>query len=538
MMKVENVKADIDAAIQSDDNSNEAQRSVQDKLVDMALQKCTLFANSEERAFVTYNSSPSVQEHWPVLSNEFRRTLGQWYYDAYKKAPKKEYLSEACESLAGRAFYEGETHEVYLRVAVQDDKWYIDLCNPAWQVVEISTSGWCVLDRSPVRFVRSKNMTALPLPKTGGSIDELWTFINIPDKSRLLVLGWIAESLRQNTQKPVLELLGGKGTGKSHATEILRSLVDPSTAPLRNFPGSDEALFVSSQFNWVMTYENQSHLTDRQQDLLCQVSTGSAYVKRTSHTDADETVLQALRPQIINGITPMATRMDLIDRCISVELNTLSNNLRKSKNALVQKYTEAHPRILGALFQVIADALKELPNIQLKAPPRLVDFGMMGEAVGRVIGCQQSFCDLIRQNKKGMSMMSLEASPVCMALMKFCENNQSDHIYSGNYAGLLSRLEQYRPYGSRGWVDSAKGLAGVLKRNASGFADIGIHLTFPAPDERRNTGYRIDIRREHCDTSTLTTRSTPTNAIKSVLGELSVGADEDVSPDERSETLI
>ncbi|CAM3474092.1 hypothetical protein [Parendozoicomonas haliclonae] len=469
------------------DKHVEQSKNAVEKIFELAKAKCDFYKTEDGRAFVSYYSSPTVQEHWPISSKEFQYTLRYWYFSNYKKMAKQESLKEVCQTLAGLALFEGDTRQVYIRTAFVDGKWYIDLCNDKWQVVEITAEGWRILDQSPVPFIRAKTMKAFPTPVRGGDINELWRFVNIPKNCQLLVLGWIVDALRQDTQKPVLELLGDHGSGKSHLTEMVRSLTDPSTAPLRNLPDSEQAFFVSCQYTWVVTIENRSDLSGREQDLLCQVSTGSAYVKRTSHSDADETVLQALRPQIINGITAMATRMDLIDRCVSIELEALPDNQRKSKKCLEEEYAEAHPRILGALFQLIADALKVLPEIKLENPPRLVDFGYMGEAVGRVMGSQHSFNDLLRANKKELILTSLETSPVCMALIKLCENSQSDLVYRGNYAGLLSRLEPYRPRSSVGWVTSGKGLANALKRHAAGFHEVGINLICPKADDPRNS---------------------------------------------------
>ena len=192
--------------------------------------------------------------------------------------------------------------------------------------------------------------------------------INVPESCRLLVLAWLIESLRQNTQKPVLEILGIQGSGKSHATEVLRSLIDPSTAMLRSL-SKEEDLFVSTQHNWIMTYENTSFLKESQQDFLCQISTGSAYVKRTAYANAEESVLHALRPQIINGITAMATRMDLIDRCVCLELEPMPSEKRKSKTSLAKAFSEAYPRLFGALLQLFSDALAVLPSVSLPNPP-------------------------------------------------------------------------------------------------------------------------------------------------------------------------
>jgi hypothetical protein len=38
---------------------------------------------------------------------------------------------------------------VHVRVGGSDDKLYLDLCDDAWRVIEIDTTGWQVIDRPP-----------------------------------------------------------------------------------------------------------------------------------------------------------------------------------------------------------------------------------------------------------------------------------------------------------------------------------------------------------------------------------------------------
>lgn len=209
-------------------------------------------------------STGGIQQTWPVHGKYFMQLLGSWYYQAYKKPVKSDCKKEVCEILAGFAYEEGRRQEVFLRVGTFEGKHYIDLCNDRWQVVEVSEHGWRVLDQSPVKFIRTRNMQALPVPVVGGDIQQLWRFVNVAEKDRLLVLAWLIECFRENTQNPVLEVLGGYGSGKSNTLEVFRSMVDPNSALLRAMSNKEEDLFVSAQSNWILTYENVSVLSDNQ----------------------------------------------------------------------------------------------------------------------------------------------------------------------------------------------------------------------------------------------------------------------------------
>src|SRR5262249_60668369 len=80
-----------------------------------------------------------------------------------------------------RAFFDGPRREVYTRVGGTNGKIYIDLANENWQAIEISSTGWQVLDSKqvPGPFPRAAGMLPAPEPRTGGSIDDLRVFLNV-----------------------------------------------------------------------------------------------------------------------------------------------------------------------------------------------------------------------------------------------------------------------------------------------------------------------------------------------------------------------
>ncbi len=45
-------------------------------------------------------------------------------------------------------------------------------------------------------------------------------------------------------------------------------------------------------------------------DAMCQLSTGGGFGTRALYTDGEEAIFDAMRPQILNGINPVALRGD------------------------------------------------------------------------------------------------------------------------------------------------------------------------------------------------------------------------------------
>ena len=82
----------------------------------------------------------------------------------------------------------------------------------------------------------------------------------------------------------------------------------------------------------------------------------------------DETLITATRPQILNGIDEIATRDDLADRALVVNLPRMSEEQRKEDARLNAEFSEAQPGILGALLDAVVAGLRN-PGHKVKPPP-------------------------------------------------------------------------------------------------------------------------------------------------------------------------
>src|SRR5262249_58655896 len=111
-------------------------------------------------------------EHWAIQSNAFRFHLAQLYYKAEHAAPSSNALESALSTIAGQALYGGnERHPAPVRVAGVAEG-YLDLVNARWQVVEVSVTGWTLIESKdcPIRFRRDKAMQPLPAPERGAEL--------------------------------------------------------------------------------------------------------------------------------------------------------------------------------------------------------------------------------------------------------------------------------------------------------------------------------------------------------------------------------
>src|SRR5262249_36836984 len=185
---------------------------------------------------------------------------------------------------------------------------------------------------------------------------------------------------------PVLCLHGEQGCGKSTLARLLRLLIDPNAAALRSEPRDPRDLIIAASNSWVVSFDNLSHLKHWLSDALCRLATGGGFSTRELYTDADEILFDAMGPAVLNGIEDLATRGDLLKRSIILTLETISDSQRRTEGDFWREFEVARPRILGALFDVVAAGLKALPTVKLTSLPRMADFARWVRACEPALG--------------------------------------------------------------------------------------------------------------------------------------------------------
>ena len=101
---------------------------------------------------------------------------------------------------------------------------------------------------------------------------------------------------------------------------------------LRSLPEKNENLLVPAKHSLIASFENVSNLKDSMQDLFCSLSTGGGFAVRTLYTSTDETAVELKRPVMINGISPLVSRPDLLDRSLLLDIPQLKE--RKTSKIL------------------------------------------------------------------------------------------------------------------------------------------------------------------------------------------------------------
>jgi hypothetical protein len=224
-----------------------------DILINLA-QSAELFHAPDGTGFADLNIN-GHRETWPIRGKGFRRWLARLFFQATEGAPSSEALQSALNVIEAKAHFDAPERVVHVRVGGVDSRLYLDLGDETWRAVEIDATGWRIVDNPPVRFRRAAGMQALPMPVSGGSIETLRSFLNVKtDADFVLAVTWVLACLRNRGPYPVMVLSGEQGSAKSTFSAILRALLDPNTAPLREVAETVRIVRVPCRFGGSRPY--------------------------------------------------------------------------------------------------------------------------------------------------------------------------------------------------------------------------------------------------------------------------------------------
>lgn len=467
---------ELDKAVQQILPGGGEDPSALDALVALARNQGQL-VHDADRSAVAIITSRVHREVWRVQSTGFEAWLRAAYWRAKESGVGDTTLKAALATLSAAGVNDGDEVEIAVRAARDGASYILDLCDERWRAIYVTPRGWRILEPSAALFIRTASMRALPEPKGVGDIALLWQHVNIPPERHLVVLAWLLECLRPDTPFPVLELVGEQGSAKSTTQSILRSLVDPNKVMLRGRPKTVEDIFVAAANNWLVSYENLSGLSAEQQDALCTLATGGGYAARQLYTNGEEHVMETKRPVVLNGIAVVATRPDLIDRVIHVDMPVISAAARKDDADARAAWERDRPVVFVGLLDLFSKVLGILPTVQLAQKQRMADFERLGEAVARALGhapgeFQRQYAEMV---SAGIDR-ALEGNVVAQILEKVLPV-----LPGGKWEGTASRLyellDSHNVAERAGWPRSPKGLTDQLRRIAPAYRAKGIEIS-------------------------------------------------------------
>lgn len=423
--------------------------------------------------------------HLPLDSRQFSGECSRIFYQARKRAIRREALQSGISTLVAKALHEGNEYSVCRRVGFDGECVYLALHNARGQVVRISCDGWEVVSGgdTPVRFVKTASTRELPTPSVGGSLEQLRPFLNLDPSGWLLAKAFLAGCFLPTGTFPVFVATGEQGSGKSFASRIVREVVDPVKASLRTVPKDVAGFMASLSGGHILAFDNVSKLNQEQSDCLCSIVSGAGFAGRTLYTNAEETVVEARRPIILNGIPDTMGRSDLADRSLVVRFRPLGQDGRKSEADMLREYEKVKAGILGALLDSVSRALAGW--LTMPAPDsRLLDFARWALA-GSPESERAALKDALAANRSEVKRALLDDDEFAQALMSKLAGTSAERPLRLPVGQLLASLNDGRHPSERLKI-SPKGAAEHLKRISPNLRAAGFFVKpLPRTNESR-----------------------------------------------------
>lgn len=300
-----------------------------------------------------------------------------------------------------------------------------------------------------------------------------------PGRDWVLVVTWLLAALRPQGPFAVLMFKGPPGSGKSTVARVLRNLIDPNEVGLDSEPRELRDVAIAARSCWCMSYDNLSRLTSKMSDTFCRLATGGGFRTRQLYTDEEERLFAFLRPVLLTGVGEVITAPDLLDRTLSISLVRVPAERRKAEGRFWADFAQDEPRMLGALLDVVANALTQFPAMQNDTSlslPRMADFGQWGIAIERAMGWPiGTFADAYTHTRRDASDVALDGSAITLPLFEWL-NQRREHNKSRQWEGTMSELLR------------------ELERELEGMPEGGYGKTKPAGWPRSPNAFSHDIQ--------------------------------------------
>ena len=400
----------------------------------------TFFYDRKEEALARIQVKDSHIEVYAVESEKFKRWVAHKYYLETSKAFSADAWKQAMGAIIGKALFEGKEEHMYKRCAWHDGVIYYDLADKEKRIVRITEDGWAIVQTADVLFYRHKTMSEQVEPVHGVTslkiLDKHYKFKH-PDDKILHHVSLITKFLA-HVPHPLDVVHGEKGASKSTTLRKDKSIVDPNRCDIWTFPKKRDDLAVLLDNHYFLCFDNMSSISSEMSNLLCMASTGGAFSKRKLYSNNEEVVLEFMQPVSLNGVNTVATKSDLLDRSLLLELDRLSAIERKTERELWDEFNADKPKILGLIFTILSKAIGIFPTIKLDKLGRMADFTLWGYAVAQAAGIGgEKFLSAYLRNQDKANIEAVEAHPIAYAITKFM-TVQSEWI--GTATELLKKL--------------------------------------------------------------------------------------------------
>lgn len=311
------------------------------------------------------------------------------------KVPSKDALYRLVMALKAMAadapVYEFQRRAIDLVVNGKRER-HIDLCSSRydWRTVRVTDRGYFLSERpsrenprdTRVRLYRDDDMRPMALPETtrakrDAAFREFRRRCSgLSDDDFALLWFFMLSVWRTQDPTPLLCAVGEFGSLKTSVVELVKSIVDPSVAVLRDMPRKPDDLRAVLRSARLVVFDNVSELSQEQSDILCQNVTGITAGGRKFFVEAKHYNAALQGAAVITSTAPVVEKADLASRAPMLHFARNEEALKDGyKPRRVLNRDDAAIRS-GVVAMLLLWTVNELRNqrMQFKGAGRMADF--------------------------------------------------------------------------------------------------------------------------------------------------------------------
>lgn len=451
-----------------------------------------LFKNALGEPYMAIPGKTRGSEAHPLRSGAIRSFIQHAYYQKEGKPPASQAVREALDHLEAQARFDSPTEEVHIRVAGHDDQVILDLGDATNRAIVVRASGWELVEEPHVNFVRPNGTVgAMPVPEHGFEAEVLRQALNMSMPNFILFVAFLISALNPKGPYFLLQIHGEQGSGKSNIGKLAKDMIDPNRADKLRLPKSEQDLVLHAQAHWVLNYDNASYVNNELSDFLCTVATGGAFSTRKLYTDGDMVTYVFKRPVILNGIGNYATRPDLQERSIPLNLTTIAPGKRKTEREMETELAPLRPKLLGFLLDCVVHALANLDEVEPPRTVRMADAAHWLVAAEGATGFPEgAILDALEQVQNELLTQTTADDGLTTAILTLLLYREG-HSFEGRYGHLHELITPEKAWSANWLPRTPSALSSKLSRMAPGLRRVGVEIE---PGARTSGGQTVILR--------------------------------------------
>lgn len=308
------------------------------------------------------------------FEDEINSIIAVYVYDNYRSGVR--YKQDIKDILYARA--EDRRIKTYIRTAHVSNKCYYKLNTR--EMIEITEDGWVKVPHGKNVIFRPSDLATGQIdPIGGGNLYKLLDNIQISKEEKILLIGALVSAMMEDVNHPILNITGAHGSGKSTISNYIKSIIDPNGSSGAGGMSNEKDMILALSNNICYIFDNLSHLTQGQSDILARAATGGGMDMRTLYKTSKMQRVVFNLTVIINSITDTFTQSDILDRTIKIELQPLT----KWAGSDILKDTPKIAQVVGAIFDNLVYVLKNRDKYTGEpSPVRMSDYYYITLLVG------------------------------------------------------------------------------------------------------------------------------------------------------------